>query len=220
VGPEPERSLGIFLVDDHALLRAGLRALIEIQPDMRVVGEAADGIAAVAAVINARPDVVVMDISMPGMNGASATRLIKERMPSIAVLALTAHEESEYVQSLLGAGATGFLLKRAAAADLVQAIRAVANGRIHLDTTMALAPANPVPPPMAAAPAHQILSEREAEVLRLIALGFSMKQIAADLELSPRTLETYKARAMEKLGLSNRADVVRFALQQGWLKSD
>jgi DNA-binding NarL/FixJ family response regulator len=210
--------LSVFLVDDHALLREGLRALIELQPDMRVVGEAADGSQAVAAVLDVRPDVVVMDINMPELNGAEATKQIKAGAPSVHVLALTAHEDGEYVQLLLNAGATGFLLKRAAAADLVQAIRAVGAGRMYLNTSMAAQqPKTEVARPKPSPAADSILSGREIDVMRRIALGYSMKRIAAELNLSPRTLETYKARAMEKLDLTNRADVVRFALQQGWL---
>jgi DNA-binding NarL/FixJ family response regulator len=135
----------------------------------------------------------------------------------VRVLALTAHEDSEYVQLLLSAGATGFLLKRAAASDLIVAIRAVAGGRVYLDTTMAGPSAKPDVRPTPPPTCPSVLSEREVEVMRLTALGFSMKRIASELNLSPRTLETYKARAMEKLALSNRADVVRYALQQGWL---
>lgn len=210
--------LSVFLVDDHALLREGLRALIELQPDMRVVGEAADGSQAVAAVLDVRPDVVVMDINMPELNGADATKQIKAAAPNVRVLALTAHEDGEYVQLLLNAGATGFLLKRAAAADLVQAIRAVGAGRMYLNTSMAAQQTKPVVArPKPTPSADSVLSGREIDVMRRIALGYSMKRIAAELNLSPRTLETYKARAMEKLALSNRADVVRFALQQGWL---
>ena len=208
--------LKVFLVDDHALVREGLRALIDLQPDLCVVGEAADGRQAVSAVLELRPDVVVMDISMPELGGADATKQIVASAPDVRVLALTAHEDAEYIQLLLGAGARGFLLKRAAAADLAQAIRAVATGRVYLNTTMAQ-PSAPIARPKAASPSEGVLSEREAEVMRRIALGFSMKRIASDLNLSPRTLETYRARAMEKLALSNRADVVRFALQQGWL---
>jgi DNA-binding NarL/FixJ family response regulator len=207
--------LSIFLVDDHALLREGLRALVELQADMHVVGEAADGLQAVASVLKLRPDVVVMDISMPELDGAEATKQIKTGAPQVKVLALTAHEDAEYVQLLLSAGATGFLLKRAAAADLVQAIRAVAAGQVYLNTTMAAQ--GLVTRPKTTPQAEGVLSEREVEVMRRIALGLSMKRIATELNLSPRTLETYKARAMEKLSLSNRADVVRFALQQGWL---
>jgi two-component system response regulator NreC len=213
--------LSVFLVDDHALLREGLRALIELQPDMRVVGEAGDGQEAVAAVLEQRPDVVVMDINMPELDGAEATKQIKAGAPDVRVLALTAHEQGEYVQLLLNAGATGFLLKRAAAADLVQAIRAVGAGRTYLNTSMAAAQQKTAAAlPKTTPAADSVLSARELEVMRKIALGYSMKRIAAELNLSPRTLETYKARAMEKLALSNRADVVRFALQQGWLSDD
>lgn len=211
----------IFIVDDHALLREGLRALIALQPDMRIVGDAADGGEAVAAVLEVRPDVVVMDISMPGVGGAQATREITAAAPEVRVLALTAHEDAEYVQLLLSAGATGFLLKRAAATDLIQAIRAIAKGRVYLNTTMAIVPEHERVPPMSAATAPQeALSERELEVMHRIARGFAMKRISGELGLSPRTLETYKTRAMKKLGLSNRADVVRYALQHGWLKHD
>lgn len=213
-------ALRIFLVDDHALLREGLRALIALQSDMQIVGDADDGLQAIAAVRALVPDVVVMDISMPALDGAEATKRIKEVAPSVRVLALTAHEEMDYVQLLLNAGATGFLLKRAAASDLVAAIRSVASGRVYLNTTMAGPPSAPVTraPPSVSAP--DVLSEREAEVLRLIARGYAMRQIGTDLNLSTRTLETYKARAMEKLSLSNRADLVRYAQQRGWFDSD
>jgi DNA-binding NarL/FixJ family response regulator len=207
----------VFLVDDHAILREGLRALIDVQPDLSVVGDAADGQSALDAVAALRPDVVVMDISMPRLGGAEATEQIKRASPEVRVLALTAHEDAAYIQLLLRAGASGYLLKRAAATDLIKAIRAVAQGHVYLDTTTGLHEASASE---ASTPTHVThdLSDREAEVLRMIALGYSMKRIAASLELSPRTLETYKMRAMAKLQLTNRADVVRFALQQGWLK--
>jgi DNA-binding NarL/FixJ family response regulator len=212
--------LRVFLVDDHAILRDGLRALIALQSDMQIVGEAADGAAAVDAVDALRPDVVVMDLSMPLLSGADATKQIIERCPAARVLALTAHEDAEYIQVVLQAGASGYLLKRAAAADLVRAIHAVAAGRLYLDTTTsALLPTEAPPPVMAPPPAAASeLSEREATVLKMVAMGYSAKRMAASLDLSPRTLETYKKRGMAKLGLENRADIVRFAIQQGWLK--
>lgn len=207
----------VFIVDDHTILREGLRALIEVQPDLCVVGEASDGDLALPGVVATQPDVVVMDISMPRMGGAQATEEIRRSCPGVRLLALTAHEDGEYVQMLLKAGASGYLLKRVAASDLVRAIRAVAAGHLYLDTTVG----NENARPQASAPAHPprtALSERESDVLRLIALGHSMKQMASSLELSPRTLETYKRRAMEKCALQNRADIVRFALKQGWLR--
>jgi DNA-binding NarL/FixJ family response regulator len=160
-----------------------------------------------------------MDLSMPRLGGADATQQILRRCPSARVLALTAYEDAEYIQLVLQAGASGYLLKRAAAAELIRAIRAVAQGRMYLDTTTdahwpaMLEPSSALPPSAA-----NDLSEREATVLKMVAMGHSAKQMAASLELSPRTLETYKQRGMAKLGLENRADIVRFAIRQGWLK--
>jgi DNA-binding NarL/FixJ family response regulator len=210
--------LPVFLVDDHALLREGLRALIDVQPDLCVVGEASDGLAAIRAVADAQPRVVVMDISMPNCGGVEATQQIHISCPSVRILALTAHESSDYVQLLLRAGASGYLLKRAAASDLIRAIRAVAAGHLYLDTTFSDGLAEATPRAPSDKPPSHALSERETEVLRMIALGYSMKRIAADLELSPRTLETYKKRGMAKLEFTSRADIVRYALQQGWLE--
>lgn len=207
--------LRVYLVDDHPLLREGLRALLGLQSDIEVVGEAADGARAVTEVVTLQPDVVVMDISMPELDGAEATKRIRSGAPEVKVLALTAHEDAEYVQLLLSVGATGFLLKRAAASELISAVRAVAAGHVYLNTTLAAPGLTPQPRLLSAAAA--LLSEREVEVMRRIALGLSMKRIATELNLSTRTLETYKARAMEKLALSNRADIVRFAVREGWL---
>lgn len=223
-GSHHTAKLRLFLVDDHAILREGIRALIGAQADMEVVGEAPDGDGIEQAVHDTQPDVVVMDISMPTVPGTEATRRIRTQFPKARVLVLTAHEESVYVQHLLNAGASGYLLKRAAASDLVRAIRAVAAGQLYLDTTTATHVRQTTPAPAApferAAPSdetHAELSEREADVLRYVALGYSMKRMAATLGLSTRTLETYKHRGMTKLELANRADVVRLALQRGWI---
>lgn len=207
----------VFIVDDHTIMREGLRALIDVQPDLCVVGEASDGDLALAGVVETQPDVVVMDISMPRLGGADATAQIRRNCPAVRMLALTAHEDGEYVQLLLKAGASGYLLKRVAASDLVRAIRAVAAGHLYLDTTLGSEEALPLAPALYNPP-RSALSDRESDVLRKIALGHSMKQMASSLELSPRTLETYKRRAMEKCGLRSRSDIVRFALKQGWLK--
>ncbi len=210
----------VFLVDDHAVVREGLRALIGGQPEMEVVGEAGDGAAACERVPAARPDVVVMDVSMPGMTGPQATERLRREVPQAKVLALTVHEDKGYLHQLLAAGAAGYVLKQAAADELVRAIRVVATGGVYLDPSMAGKLVNGVirKPAGDAAPAGGELSDREAEVVRLTAAGYSNKEIAAQLDVSVKTVETYRARAMEKLDLHGRADLVRYALHRGWLQ--
>ena len=210
----------VVLADDHAIVREGLKSLINAQFDMVVVGEAADGVEAVAKVRELSPDVVVIDVSMPRSNGAEATRLICAEAPAVRVLALTVHEERAYVRQLLEAGAAGYLLKRAAAADLVHAIRVVVRGETFIDSRLAATLLSPVARVGRGTAGMGDLSARETEVLRLIARGYGNKEIAAQLALSVKTVDTYKARCMEKLELRSRADIVRFALQQGWLQSD
>jgi len=218
-------SLRVFLADDHAVVREGLKALINSHPEMEVVGEAADGAAAVAGVASLDPDVVVMDVSMPGMNGAKATAELKEAKPARKVLALTLHEERSYVRLLLDAGASGYVLKRSAADELLHAIKAVADGRVYLDPSLAggvldALRGKPNGVAGAATGGDAELSQREAEVLKLIALGYSNKEIAAKLELSVKTVETYKKRSVEKLGLRSRVDIVRYAAEQGWTTNE
>jgi DNA-binding NarL/FixJ family response regulator len=212
--------LRVFLADDHPVVRGGLRGLLDAQPDMEVVGEAADGAAAVRDAPAVRPDVVVMDVSMPGLGGAEATEQLRRKSPETRVLALTAHEDRGYLQLLLKAGARGYVLKRTAADELVRAVRAVAAGETYIDPAVSghLVPGLTGSAP-GAAPAGADLSDREAEVLRLIARGDAVKQVAARLDVGVRTVETYKSRAMEKLGLKTRADVVRYAAHRGWLTS-
>lgn len=212
--------LRVFLADDHAVVREGLKALINGQPGMEVVGEAADGRTACVRAAELRPDVVVMDVSMPDMNGVQATRELRSVCPEIRVLALTVHEDRSYLRELLEAGASGYVLKRAAAEDLVYAVQVVARGEVYLDPIVAAA----VVGQLARKPRRDQglsvddLSERETEVLQLIAQGHINKEIAARLDISVKTVETYKARSMEKLGLTGRADIVRLALQEGWLQ--
>jgi len=209
----------VLLVDDHELVRAGLRSLINDTPDLRVVGEASDGSQAVARVRELRPDVVVTDLSMPGMDGAAATERIVQECPEARVIALTAHDDRAHLTRLLGAGASGYVLKRAAAEELVRAIRTVAAGSTYVDPVLAggLLKSSVQPFRAGSEAAGDRLSEREEEVLRCIAWGESNKQIAAKLGISTKTVETYKARITDKLGLRSRTDMVRYALQQGWL---
>jgi two-component system response regulator NreC len=214
--------LRIFLADDHAVVRAGLKALVDAQAGMEVVGEAADGQATVDAATALQPDVVVMDVSMPGLSGAKATERLKQTCPSVHVLALTAHEDRSYLRQLLAAGALGYVLKRSAAEELVRAIRTVAAGGVYVDPSLA---GQVVGAFVAKQGANEILqgadlSDREEEVVRLIAQGYSNKEIAARLSLSVKTVETYKSRSMQKLGLRGRTDLVRYALQRGWLRKD
>jgi DNA-binding NarL/FixJ family response regulator len=208
--------LRVYLVDDHPVVRNGLRALVDAEGDMEVVGEAFEGEAAVRQVCELRPDVVVMDVSMPGMGGAAATAQIRAGCPEVRVVALTAHEDRGYLQQVLAAGASGYVLKRSAVTELVGAIRHAAAGNTYVDPAVAapLAAALSRPGERADAPD---LSEREVEVLRQIARGYANKQIAAQLKISVKTVETYKARAMEKLGAKSRVDIVKYAAERGWL---
>jgi DNA-binding NarL/FixJ family response regulator len=210
----------ILLADDHAVVREGLKALVSDQPDMEVIGEATDGESAWKLAIETLPDVVVMDVSMPGLGGAKATELIRRDCPNVCVLALTVHEIAGYARQLLGAGATGYVLKRAAAEDLVRAIREVAQGGVYLDPKMAgqvvtgfVGPTTPEGSPKGK------LTEREVKVVKLVARGHINREIAEQLDLSVKTIEVHKARALEKLGLRSRADLVQYALRQGWLQT-
>ena len=212
--------LRILLADDHALIREGLKALINAQADMEVVGEAGDGLAAYKAAKKLQPDLIVMDVSMPEMNGAKATEHLKQELPDTKVLALTVHEDKGYLRQLIQAGASGYVLKRAAAEDLIHAIRAIAGGGVYIDPAMMskVMGSSTRKRSLNDALNNNTLSERETEVLRLIALGYSNKEIAAQLEISIKTVETYKSRLMEKLDLHSRVDIVRYALQQGLMQ--
>jgi DNA-binding NarL/FixJ family response regulator len=213
--------LRVYLADDHAVVRAGLSALINAQPDLEVSGESSDGRTACEQAQESQPDVVVMDVSMPEMNGAQATARLKQACPHVKVLALTVHEDKGYLRLLLEAGASGYVLKRAAAEELIHAIRTVAAGGVYLDPALAgkVVGSFVRNPAGTGVSEDDDLSEREAEVVRLIAAGHSNKEIAKRLSLSVKTVETYKARSMEKLGLDSRADLVRYALQRGWLQN-
>lgn len=213
------RKLRVFLSDDHAIVREGLKTLINGQTDMEVIGEADNGPSAVEQTTHCQPDVVIMDISMPDMNGIQATVAIKHIRPETHVLALSVHEDTSYLRELLDAGASGYVLKRSAADALIQAVRTVARGEVYLDPTLAskiVARFVTQRVPDGEAPTVA-LSEREADVLRLIAQGYSNKEVAGQLTLSVKTVETYKTRAMEKLRLDSRVGIVRYAVQQGWL---
>lgn len=216
------KDLRVVLADDHEVVRTGLRTLVDACPGIKVVGEAANGVEAVARARDLKPDVLVMDLSMPGMDGATATERISRECPGVKVIALTAHDDRAHLTRLLQAGAAGYVLKRGAADELVRAIRAVAAGTTYVDPTLAgtmlRRAAHPLGP--ASDAADDPLSEREEEVLRHVAWGESNKEIAARLGISTKTVETYKARIADKLGLRSRTDMVRYALRRGWLAED
>jgi DNA-binding NarL/FixJ family response regulator len=214
------KKLRILLADDHVTVREGIKMIINAQPDMEVVSEAPDGRVVVSEAQALKPDIVVMDVSMPKVNGLKATELLKECCPEVKVLALTRHQDDGYLQQLLRAGAAGYVLKQSRSAELLQAIRAIAAGGSYLDPTVAGRVIGDYgrrrqPPPVTGAAS---LSGREEEVLRLIAWGYSNKEIATRLDLSVKTVETHKANAMHKLQMRSRIDIVRFALLQGWLE--
>lgn len=211
------KRIRILLADDHAVLRAGLRALLGAQPDLEVVGEASDGAAAIRLTQALHPDVVVMDIGMPGVSGIDATARIKHDLPTAKVLILSMHDDHGYLRQVLRAGASGYVLKKAADTDLLAAIRAAARGEVYLDPALAKGLVEEVIEPKPAR-AETALSDREREVLRLIAYGNTNQQVADRLCVSVKSVETYKARLMEKLGIKGRAELVRYALQHGFLK--
>lgn len=212
-------TLRIVLADDHVMLRDGLKSLVNAQPDMEVVGEADDGRAALAKAQELRPDVVVMDISMPELNGIQATEQLQGRSRGTKVLVLTAYDEVGYLRQLLQAGASGYVLKKAAAEDLVKAIRVVASGGVYLDPTLAgkVVGGYVGRKKLRGALQGVELSGREEEVLRLVAWGYTNKEVAGYLNISVKTVETHKTNLMEKLDLNGRSDIVRYALRRGWL---
>jgi two-component system, NarL family, response regulator NreC len=208
----------ILLADDHETVRHGLKLLINGQPDMTVVGEVGSGRQAVHQARVLQPTVVVLDLSMPELSGLDAARGIAAAAPNVAVVALTRSNDDAYVQALLAAGASGYVLKQSASAELLTAVRAAAQGRRYLDSSLTnrvagafIARHAPVE-----APTRRV-TDREAEVLRLIATGYSNKEIARHLDLSVKTVELHRANAMRKLNLHGRVDIVRFAVGQGWL---
>jgi DNA-binding NarL/FixJ family response regulator len=205
----------VLLADDHETVREGLRLLVNAQDDMRVVGEAGDGQAAIDRVLALRPDVVVLDLTMPGTSGLTTARALKSSGLPTAVVALTRHDDDAYVQELLDAGAAAYVLKQSPSAALLTAIRTAASGGRYLD------PALP-PPDYPRDPRRRAgtppVTERETAVLRLMAVGHSNKDIAAALNISVKTVEVHKANAMRKLNLRGRTDVVRYAVLNEWLR--
>jgi DNA-binding NarL/FixJ family response regulator len=213
-------AIRIILADDHPIVLSGLRNLITAQSDFELVGDASSGMAALRLVREARPDVAVVDISMPELNGILLARRLSDEMPGVRVMVLTLHEDRAYLKQALDAGVRGYVLKRSAAENLIHAIRAVMVGGLYVDPAIANRVFDAVPQRGARQPGNiniPDLTERETEVLNLVALGFTSKEIARRLDVGVKSVETYKARGTEKLGLKSRAELVRYAAAQGWL---
>jgi DNA-binding NarL/FixJ family response regulator len=213
------RPLRVLLVEDHETVRQGLRLLIDREPDLEVVGEASDGAQAIERGAFEELDVVVMDLSMPGISGVVATRKLKALRPALAVVSLTRHADQSFLEELLRAGASAYVLKQSPHSELLRAIRAVASGQQYIDPALT----HHLAAPFAAQEgkrtgrASPTLSARETEVLRFVAQGHSNKEIAARLDLSNKTIEVHKANAMRKLGLRGRIELLQYALHVGWL---
>ena len=214
--------ISVLIADDHAILRAGLRMLLEAQHDMEVAGEAGDGSEVSRKTRELRPDVVLMDLSMPGPHSGEVIRQVRRACPKTRVLILTMHDDSAYLASALSAGAAGYVVKKVADSELLLAIRAVHAGRTFVDLTQTSG-VSPHPVPRSVGAQREPpkdLSRREREVLRLLAQGHSNQQIADQIRVSVKTVETYRTRLRKKLGLKGRAELYRFAVESGILDVD
>jgi DNA-binding NarL/FixJ family response regulator len=203
-------AITVLLADDHAVVRQGLRAILGAEPDVRLAGEAADGQEAVRLAERLEPDVLVLDLMLPGLNGFEVTRLVRKRVPRTRVVILTMHTDPAYAAEALRAGATGYVAKDADAADLIAAVRAAVAGERYLSSPLpeaALGDGEPADP-------YETLTPREREVLQLTAEGLTAPDIAARLHISVRTVETHRAHVMHKLALKNQKEMVRYALQR------
>jgi DNA-binding NarL/FixJ family response regulator len=215
------KKIAVLLVDDHAVVRQGLRALIEAEGDLAVVGEAENGREAVALTKKHLPDIVLMDVAMPGMNGMEATRQIVRNVPSAKVLVLTSYGDDDYVTQLMEAGASGYLVKQTAAADLLKAIREVRGGKEFFSPTIAKRLRQQGRAAFEGgetSPKHGKLTSREAEVLQLVAEGLANKQIAGELNISIKTVEKHRQQAMNKLNIHDIAGLTRYAMSKGWVE--
>ncbi|MBX3001000.1 MAG: response regulator transcription factor [Caldilineaceae bacterium] len=212
-------SMRILIVDDHAILRSGLRLLIENQPNVEVVGEAESGVEALKKARALRPDLILLDLSMPDGDGLSVIPQLRRELPSTRILILTMHDDASHLRQALDAGASGYVLKKAVDQELIMAIRAVRRGEtyVHSAMTQKLLEALVHPQEAEKSDPWKALSEREFEVMRLVALGYTNAEIAEEISVSVKTVESYRARGMEKLALESRAQLVQSALKYGHL---
>ncbi len=206
----------ILIADDHGVLRAGLRALLNAEPDLEVIAEASDGNDVLRLANELRPDIVLLDISMPGPGGIEVTRQLKESLPELRVLILTAHEDESMLREAVQVGAAGYIIKRAVESELINAIHSVWRGDLYVHPAMTRALLRETSLfPVSAEPAVESLTPREIDVLRLIAKGYTNGQIAKELTLSVRTVESHRANLMGKLELRSRVELVRYAMEHG-----
>ncbi|WP_207191779.1 response regulator transcription factor [Paracraurococcus ruber] len=217
IGDGSVTAISVFLADDHPLILEGVHSLLAAAPGIAVVGEAANGRTALSRIEALRPQVAVLDLSMPGLNGMEVIQAAARTCPSCRCIMLSVHEERPYVRRVMDAGARGYLLKRSTRVELVRAIHAVARGETFIDSAVAGYFVGGAGPSGLALPDADGLSEREADVLRFTAMGYGNKAIAAAMGISGKTVESHKARGMEKLGFTDRVALVRYAVGQGWL---
>jgi two-component system, NarL family, response regulator NreC len=221
VGEVASGKIHVLLADDHTILRAGLKMMLNIQPDIEVIGEASDGKQAIAEAQRLSPDVILMDITMPECNGIEATRQVKRLLPETRVLVLTMHENEEYLFQVLRAGASGYILKEAADTELISAIRAVYAGRFYLSPSAQSLMIGDYLLRVRTGEerdSYSALTEREREILKLVAEGYTNNQIAEQLFISPKTVDTHRTHIMDKLNLHSRAELVKYAMRRGLLE--
>ena len=209
-------SIRVFIVDNHGVLREGVRLLLDGTPDVRVVGMAETADSVIPLLQAAKPELILMDLSMPGINGFEAIERLRRDLPELKILVLTRHAEGEYARRAMAAGASAYVLKQSSPARLLEAIRAVARDEVWVDPRVASKLGRVDASPRI--PGEHPLTRREQEVVTLIALGHTNKEIGNQLGISVKTVETHKTNVMHKLGVHRRADLVRFALEQGWLR--
>lgn len=215
--------LRILIAEDHETVRDGIKLIIESQDDMEVVGVAGDGREAIRLAEELKPDIVLMDVSMPELNGLLASAKLKRIMPDVKIVTLTRHTDEAYLQELMQAGVSGYVLKQSASTELLRAIRAVAAGGNYLDpaiTGKVFENYTERVGKLRGDVRGSVLTGRESETLRLIALGYSNKEIAEQFNLSVKTVETHKANAQQKLSLKSRKDIIGYAILQGWMQEN
>jgi DNA-binding NarL/FixJ family response regulator len=219
IGRQSITRIRILIADDHHLVLAGLKALLRDDPVIEVIGEAADGPSALRLASELKPDIIVLDLSMPGMNGIRVVQTLRVQAPDCRILVLSVHEDRAYLRRLLELGVSGYVLKRSAPEELIGAVRAVSAGGMYLDPSIAAMAIGRGTQSGIARGGDRLteLSARETEVLQLAAAGYTNKEVSMQLRVGVKTIETYKTRAMEKLGLDSRAELVRYAIVKGWL---